>query len=263
MLEINNLSLDFKRYYGLFRQKNINCLNNISLKVGEGEILALIGHSGAGKSLLAHAILGLLPDNIEMSGNIVYKNQTLNENLLKKLRGKEIAFLPQQITYLDPTALIGSQISWAARRADAEPDVINRLRSVGLDSTVANLYPHQLSGGMARRVLMAQATVGGPKLLVTDEPTAGLDPHNRDIVLGQLRKLADNGCAVILITHDLIPALEVADSVALIHDGEIACLADPDDFCGEGEALPSTYAQELWKALPQNEFTTKGDFLYA
>ncbi len=132
-----------------------------------------------------------------------------------------------------------------------------------MNPDVANLYPHQLSGGMARRVLMVQATIGNPKLLLTDEPTAGLDPENRDIVLEQLRQIANKGCAVILITHDLTPALAVADRIAILNDGELVCEAAPEDFCGNGDLLPSLYVQELWQALPQNEFNVKGMDKYA
>lgn len=254
MLEITNLSIAFRRYSSFFRQESITRLNNLSLQLAAGEVLAVIGHSGAGKSLLAHAILGLLPENTVQSGKILFKNKPLNEKVLKELRGKEIALLPQQISYLDPTAQIGSQIHWAAKRAQAEPEVASRLRAVGLEDTTDKLYPHQLSGGMIRRVLMAQATSGSAKLLIADEPTAGLDPENRNNVLDQLRHYADQGGAVLLITHDLIPVLSRADRVAILNEGELCCLAPTSGFIGTGEALTSAYARALWQALPQNGF---------
>lgn len=254
MLEINNLTIAFKRYTSFFKQEKITRLNNLNLELRAGEVLAVIGQSGAGKSLLAHAILGLLPDNALQSGEIRFKDQPLDEKALKTLRGKDIALLPQQISYLDPTAHIGSQIRWTAKRANTAPEVFSRLQAVGLEKHTANLYPHQLSGGMARRVLMAQATSGGAKLLIADEPTAGLDPVNRDSVLDQLRHYADQGGAVLLITHDLIPVLARADRIALLNEGELCCLAETNDFSGAGEALSSNYAQALWQALPQNAF---------
>ncbi|MHC3941883.1 Oligopeptide transport ATP-binding protein OppD [Paenochrobactrum sp. BZR 201-1] len=256
MLEINSFSLSFRRYKSFFTQENITRLNDINLKINEGEMLAVIGHSGAGKSLLAHAILGLLPQNIDKSGEIFFKNKRLDKKYSKRIRGKEIALLPQQISYLDPTALVGSQIRWAAQRADAEPEVVTRLAAVGLEESTAYLYPHQVSGGMARRVLMAQATAGGAKLLIADEPTAGLDPESRNNMLDKLRKYADDGGAVMLITHDLIPALSRADSVALLNEGELCCFAPTSAFAGKGEALSSAYAQAMWQALPQNGFYT-------
>lgn len=254
MLEITNLSVAFRRYSSFFRQEKITRLNNLNLNLKAGEVLAVIGHSGAGKSLLAHAILGLLPNNAEQSGEVTFKGQILNEKILEHLRGQEIALLPQQISYLDPTAQVGSQIRWAAKRANTQPETIARLQAVGLDANAAHLYPHQLSGGMARRVLMAQATAGGAKLLIADEPTTGLDASNRDNVLDQLRHYADQGGAVLLITHDLIPALARADHVAILNEGELCCLAPTSAFTGTGESLNSPYAQALWQALPQNGF---------
>lgn len=254
MLEINNLCVSFRRYNGLFSQDTIARLSDIHLTISPGEIVAMIGHSGAGKSLLAHAILGLLPNNALTQGVIYFRGKPLCKKSLSEKRGREIALLPQQATYLDPTASVGALIGWAANRAGKPSAVERRLKEVGLGSDVARLYPHQLSGGMARRVLMAQAISGGAKLLIADEPTAGLDPANRDIILAKLRQHADEGGAVLLITHDLIPVLSYADHIAILNDGEMCCLAPTSAFSGRGEALSSAYAQSLWRALPQNDF---------
>jgi peptide/nickel transport system ATP-binding protein len=254
MLELTKLSVSFSRYTGLFRQERITRLSDIDLNVAQGEIVALIGHSGAGKSILAHAILGLLPPNAMVEGSVYFQSSLLTEPVLMKKRGREIAFLPQQTTYLDPTADTGSLISWAARRAGKTPQIKARLEQVGLSSEVASLYPHQLSGGMARRILMAQATAGGPALLIADEPTAGLDPLNCDTILQQLRKQADNGGAVLLITHDLVSVFPYADRIAILNEGKICCVAPVSAFSGAGEKLNSRYAQSMWRALPQNGF---------
>lgn len=254
MLEIKNLSVSFRRYSGLFRQEQVTRLADIELDIAKGEVVALIGHSGAGKSILVHTILGLLPDNAVVDGDIFFDKKPLCAKTLKAKRGREIAFLPQQTTYLDPTARAGSLISWAAQRADKPPMVKNRLEQVGLNAEIAGLYPHQLSGGMARRVLMAQATAGDAKLLLADEPTAGLDAANCDIILQQLRKQADNGGAVLIITHDLISVLPYADRIAIINEGRMCCIAPVSAFSGSGDDLDSSYAQSMWRALPQNGF---------
>lgn len=254
MLEINNLSVSFRRYNGFFSQDTITRLSDIELNIVPGEIVALVGHSGAGKSLLAHAILGLLPNNAIAKGDVSFQGKTLCKKSLCEKRGREIALLPQQTTYLDPTANVGALIGWAANRAGKPPAIESRLTEVGLNADVARLYPHQLSGGMARRVLMAQAISGGAKLLIADEPTAGLDPTNRDIILEKLRKHADEGGAVLLITHDLIPVLSYADHIAILNDGKMCCLAPTSAFSGAGDALASHYAKSLWRALPQNDF---------
>jgi len=254
MLEIDGLSVSFQRYNGLFRQNLLTRLSDVSLDIAAGEIVALVGHSGAGKSLLAHAILGLLPKNALATGFIFFGGKVLDEQKRRELRGREIALLPQQTTYLDPTANVGDLISWAAKRAGKPSKIETRLNDVGLNGDVAQLYPHQLSGGMARRVLMAQATAGEAKLIVADEPTVGLDPHNRDIVLEHLRTHADKGGSALLITHDLLPVLSYADRIAILNNGKLCCVASASAFSGTGEALSSQYAQSLWRALPQNDF---------
>lgn len=255
MLEIDGLSVSFRRYNGLFRQNLMTRLSDVTLNIAAGEIVALVGHSGAGKSLLAHAILGLLPNNALATGDILFGGKLLDEHKRRELRGREIALLPQQTTYLDPTANVGALISWAAKRGGKLSNIEKRLNDVGLDGDVAQLYPHQLSGGMARRVLMAQTTAGGAKLIVADEPTAGLDPSNRDIILDKLRKHTNEGGAALLITHDLVPALSYADRIAILNDGKISCVVQTSAFTGAGEALGSHYARSLWRALPQNEFS--------
>lgn len=255
MLQINALSLSFLRYQRFFTQEKIRRLTDINLHIGAGEICAVIGHSGAGKTLLAHAILGLLPKNIDLSGEMLWDNTKLTPQKRAALRGKEIAFLPQQISYLDPTATIGSQLLWSAHRAGVTIHLHEQLRAVELAPMVAKLYPHQLSGGMARRVLMAQATLTQRQLIIADEPTAGLDPHNRRIILQHLRAQADKGCAILLITHDLIPLLDYADKITILHEGKIVTTARPEEFHGSGSALTSPYAQALWRALPENGFS--------
>ncbi|MGO1163699.1 ATP-binding cassette domain-containing protein [Brucella pseudogrignonensis] len=254
MLEIDSLSVSFQRYNGLFRQNLMTRLSDVSLNIAAGEIVALVGHSGAGKSLLAHAILGLLPNNAITSGEIFFDGKLLDETTRQKLRGREIALLPQQTTYLDPTAEVGRLINWAAKRAGKPTKISERLAEVGLYTDVAKLYPHQLSGGMARRVLMAQATAGEAKLLIADEPTAGLDPENCTMILQKLRRHADNGGTCLIITHDLMTIQPYADKIAILNEGKLCCFLPATAFQGSGDQITSHYAKDMWRALPQNGF---------
>lgn len=254
MLEIRDLSVSFKRYKSYFKQDVEERLNRITLDIGEGEIVALVGNSGAGKSLLAHSILGLLPPNAVLSGDVCFQKTILNAHLLKKKRGREIALLPQQITYLDPTATIGSLIRWSTNRAGTNKCLFEQLNDVGLSSDVAALYPHQLSGGMARRVLMAQAMAGGAKLLIADEPTVGLDYDNSENILRRLRIHADSGGSSLIITHDLSLILKYANRVSIMDEGKICSSSPISAFEGGGELLNSSYAKSMWQSLPQNGF---------
>ncbi|HBS17905.1 MAG TPA: ABC transporter ATP-binding protein, partial [Halomonas sp.] len=117
-------------------------------------------------------------------------------------------------------------------------------------------YPHELSGGMARRVLIAMAQVSNARLVIADEPSVGLDPNQRDRVLAALKAIALEGKAVMLITHDLRHALTIADRVSVIRQGQALETAPAQAFQGQGEQLMSCYARTLWQALPDNAFST-------
>ncbi|WP_136684287.1 ATP-binding cassette domain-containing protein [Falsirhodobacter xinxiangensis] len=253
MLNVENLGIGFSRYTGLLRQEEMTRLSGVSFDLCEGEVLAVIGGSGAGKSLLAHALLGLLPPNATLRGTMSFRGRSMTP-YPASLRGRRIALMAQQVSHLDPLARLGAQTRWAARRTGAAkvPD----LQTLGLGPETCRLYPGQLSGGMARRALFALAGVGQPDLLIADEPTAGLDPENRDRLLALLQAHAHRGGAVILITHDLMPALPVADRVMILDEGHMCGFESSRDFKGDGMALTSPYAHALWRALPENAFLT-------
>jgi peptide/nickel transport system ATP-binding protein len=259
MLELDNVSVSFVRYRGLLRRTRVTCLSGVSGEVAAGEVRAVVGASGAGKSLLALAILGLLPSNAEQGGSIRFAGEDLTAERVKALRGRRIAFVPQSIACLDPLARTGRQVAWAARRAGIPR---SRIASVvrgatarfGLEGRAERAFPHELSGGMARRALMAIATIGPADLLVLDEPTTGLDPDHVHTMMTNLRAFADEGRAVLVITHDIAAVLPVADRVTILRDGASVETAAAAAFSGTGDGLRSPYARALWRALPQNEF---------
>lgn len=256
MLSLRNLSVSFRRYSGFLQQQDLPRLSQVSFDLAAGEVLAVVGASGAGKSLLAQALLHLLPANARQEGEIVFRGQALCAQTAAALRGRRIALVPQQISWLDPLATVGQQLAWAIRRTAGGADPGELLARYSLDPGVARLAPHQLSGGMARRVLLALAASGNPDLLIADEPTAGLDPENRAGVLALLRAHAQRGGAVLLITHDLAGALPFADRVALLREGHMCGIEAARHFQGEGAALRHPYARALWQALPQNGLKT-------
>lgn len=254
MLALDDVSIAFRRYRGILRQEETPRLSGVTLSVGPGEVVAVIGPSGAGKSLLVHAVLGILPPNAVLRGRMRFRGHTLDARSLAALRGREIALLPQQIGHLDPLARAGAQIRWAARRAGVAPRLAERLAAFDLPPATARLYPHQLSGGMARRVMMAVASAGGAGLIVADEPTAGLDEANGAIVLDHLRAHADRGGAALVVSHDLALALPRCDRVAILDGGRIRAVEPAAAFAGAGDALAAPEARALWRALPQNAF---------
>lgn len=255
ILEVEDLSISFKQYTDGLKQKDFKVISGLNVTLEEGEILAVVGASGSGKSLLAHAILGILPSNSNISGTIKYDGEVLTTARQASLRGKEIALIPQSVNYLDPLMRVGKQVRTSANVGDAsaaQREVFERLH---LKQEVENMYPFQLSGGMARRTLLSTAIVSGAKLIIADEPTPGLDPVVIKEALNNFREFADNGCAVMLITHDIESALTIADKIAVFYAGTTVEIAPVEDFSGDGEALRHPYTKALWKALPQNDFT--------
>ncbi|WP_182086539.1 ATP-binding cassette domain-containing protein [Aureimonas sp. ME7] len=234
-------------------------LDGVSLEAEPGEVVALIGSSGAGKSLLAHAVLGLLPPDAAVTGTMLFEGEPLDPAAWKRLRGRHIALVPQSVTHLDPLLSVGRQLALAARRAGAATPGPEALRALGLGPDVAALRPHQISGGTARRILLLMGLVGDPRLILADEPTDHLDEATRALVFARLRAAADRGACVLLVTHDLPGVLPVADRVAILHEGRLMGIEPPAAFEGTGERLRSAFARRLWQALPQNGFGSAGN----
>ncbi|QFZ24368.1 ABC transporter ATP-binding protein [Saccharothrix syringae] len=229
----------------------------MDLTADRGELVALVGASGAGKSLLAHAVLGMLPPNARESGEVRFDGVALGPAARRARAGRGTALLPQAVTFLDPVAPVGRQVRRSAelaRRPDPRAAARAALADRGLGPEVGRRHPHELSGGMVRRVLAAMAMMGDPELVLADEPTPGLPPDAVRAVLDGLRRTADEGRAVVLITHDLPAALGVADRVVICHDGRTVDEARPADFRGDGAALSHPYTRALWRALPANGF---------
>ncbi|USK36713.1 ABC transporter ATP-binding protein (plasmid) [Bacillus sp. F19] len=255
LLEVNNVSISFIQYETGLKQVNVPVIKNLSLSVNPGEIVAVVGASGSGKSLLAHAILGILPKNARVTGQLTFDGEPLTSSLIKKLRGREVALVPQSVQFLDPLMRVGHQVKQAVRTGDPEEEQIKAFQRYRLGPKTARRFPHQLSGGMARRVLVSIATVSGARLLIADEPTPGLDEAVIQETLLSFKELATRGSAIIFITHDLEAALKIADRVAVFYSGTTVEVAPSTDFEGMGENLRHPYTQALWNALPQNQFS--------
>lgn len=240
-------------------KKTIRPVRDLSLTIPQGNIVAVVGSSGSGKSLLAHAILGLLPQNARTTGDILFRNHRLDRRQMRTLRGREIALIPQSVAYLNPLARVGKQVFRAARLSGkccsaSAQSTDNAFFRYKLRNAVKSFFPFQISGGMARRVLTATATAGDASLFIADEPTTGLDPLVAKKSLTHLRELADSGKSVMLITHDLAAAVDIADHIAVIYAGTTVEVAPASSFKDAGTPL-HPYTQALWNALPQKTFS--------
>lgn len=254
ILSVQDLSVSFRMYDAGLEQCDLKVISNLSIEVKPGEILAIAGSSGSGKSLLAHAVMGLLPTNATTTGHMTFEGEALTQERKKRLRGKEIALVPQSVAYLDPLMKVISQVSTGKEGADFFKKQKEVFRRFHLEEKVEQYYPFQLSGGMARRVLVSTAVLSDAKLIIADEPTPGLDLEMAMEALACFRELAEEGKAIILITHDIDLAFHIADRIAVFYAGTTVELADAKDFQTGMEALRHPYSKALWNALPQNAF---------
>ena len=253
LLEIHDLSVSFRMYDGALEQKDLQVISDLHLTVRPGEIVAVAGSSGSGKSLLASAILGILPGNATVKGHLHYKGKELTPKMQEQLRGTEIALVPQSVAFLDPLMKVGKQVD-----GHNKPYPTEKRRSLfkrfSLPEKTEKLYPFQLSGGMARRVLVSTALITDAQLIIADEPTPGMSLEQALEALQMFREMANEGKAVILITHDIDLAFAFADRMAVFYAGTTVETAPVKDFKTGPDALRHPYSKALWRALPQNGF---------
>jgi oligopeptide/dipeptide ABC transporter ATP-binding protein len=231
LLRVENLTVAFKSDGNL-----VPVVDGIGFSVPRGRTVGLVGESGSGKTMTAHAVMRLLPPAVKItSGLIAFDGTDLakaSEPEMQRIRGDRIGMIFQEpMTSLNPTMRVGDQIAEmlllhrAMSRRAAEPQVIAMLRKVGIGSPElrAAQYPHELSGGLRQRVMIAMALICGPKLLIADEPTTALDVTIQAQILELLRSLRDAlGLSILLITHDLGVIAELCDEVVVIYAGRVA-----------------------------------------
>jgi peptide/nickel transport system ATP-binding protein len=231
LLEVNNLVVEFPSRHGTLR-----ALDHISFNIAPGEILGVVGESGAGKSLTGAAIIGLLePPGRVAGGQILLEGQRidhLSADQMRHIRGRKIgAIFQDPLTSLNPLYTIGKQLTETIMAhlpvtpKEARQRAIDLLKDTGISAAEERIdhYPHQFSGGMRQRVVIALALAAEPQLIVADEPTTALDVSIQAQIIGLLKKVCkDRGAAVMLITHDMGVIAETCDRVAVLYAGRIA-----------------------------------------
>ena len=256
LLEVKDLTVYYYR-----DGKPIKAVNGLNFSLGEGETLGLVGETGAGKTTTAKAILKLVPEpqgkyengEILLDGNDVLKMSKRN---LRKMRGHDVAMIFQDpMTSLNPVLTVGDQISEVLRlhnkitRADAACKAQEMLELVGISGSRFNAYPHEFSGGMKQRVVIAIALACNPRLLIADEPTTALDVTIQAQVLELIKNLKEKfKTSMLLITHDLGVVAEVCDKVAVIYAGEIVESGTAEDVFDRGT---HPYTEGLFNCLPR------------
>lgn len=258
LLQVEDLTVAFRMYgeskgvRGFFtaEQREVAMVRHLSLSIHAGEIVAVVGASGAGKSLVADAILGIFESNALVTGKIWFDGRLQTAESLADLRGRGISLVPQSIESLDPLMRVGRQVRGVGGDVGRQRELFERY---GLDFSVERLYPFQLSGGMARRVLLCCALMESPKVVIADEPTPGLDLPLAMRAMEDFRSLADQGTGVLLITHDIELALRTADRVAVFKDGTVVEEAPVTAFQSP-DTLEHPFSRMLWHAMAEHDF---------
>jgi len=270
LLDVRNLSVGFASARQTLPAgqttlgSNASAVRDLTFSIAPGEVLGLVGESGSGKSVTSLAIMGLLPPNASFSGDVTFQNGSGNpasllqlsfENM-RSLRGSRIAMIFQEpMTALNPVMRVGDQIAEAVLahhkvpKADARQTAIEALRDVAIPDPEqrARSYPHQLSGGMRQRVMIAMAIVNRPQLLIADEPTTALDVTIQAQILDLLNDLRHRfGLAMLFISHDLAVVSHVADRVVVMYAGSLVELGTKADIF---RAPAHPYTQGLLRAI--------------
>ncbi|WP_241236366.1 ABC transporter ATP-binding protein [Brevibacillus marinus] len=264
LLEIEDLKVSFPIHGGI-----IQAVRGVTFHLKQGETLALVGESGCGKSTVARAIMGLIPGKGGggIQGSIRFAGQELvglNVKELRQIRGRKIAMISQDpMTSLDPTMKIGKQVvagyarSKRLRKSEEREKAVELLEMVGIPDPRRRIgqYPHQFSGGMRQRALIAAALASGPQLLIADEPTTALDVTIQAQILELLKQLqVEQRLSVLLITHDLGIVAQIAHRVAVMYAGKIVETARVTDLFARPKH-PYTYG--LLQSIPRIEDTVK------
>jgi oligopeptide/dipeptide ABC transporter ATP-binding protein len=235
------LSIENLKTYFYVRDRVAKAVNDVSLAIQPGETLGLVGESGCGKSVTAHSIIQLIPDppGKIVDGRILFDGQDLlklSEANMRKIRGNRISMIFQEpMTSLNPVFTVGDQVGEVLRlhqrlsRKEARSRVLDIFKQVGIPAAETRLddFPHQMSGGMRQRVMIAMALACNPRLMIADEPTTALDVTIQAQILDLMNKLkADTGASILFITHDLGVIAEMAQYVAVMYAGHMVEYAD-------------------------------------
>src|SRR5690625_3045720 len=257
LLQIKNLKTSFR-----IKDDYYAAVDDVTLTLNKNETLAIVGESGCGKSALAFSVMGL-HNRAKIEGNILFKDQdiaNIDPTKLNKLRGKDMAMIFQDpLTALNPLMIIGDQIGETillhnnqVSKDERKEKVIGLLEKVGIPrpEQTFNQFPHELSGGMRQRVVIAMAIANSPELLIADEPTTALDVTIQSQILDLIKELKeDMHAGIILITHDLGVVAEMADRVAVMYAGQIVEITDVHTLFTEPK---HPYTRSLLNSVPNN-----------
>lgn len=258
LLQIRDLSVSFRS-----ANKPINVVTNLNFEIAKAQVFGLVGESGCGKSLTALSIMGILPHNAFAEGEIIFKENNLlkfDDESMRRLRGKELSMIFQEpMTSLNPVLTVGYQVAevltthLGLSKKDAIAKTIELLRAVKIPSPEVRIkeYPHQMSGGMRQRIMIAMAIACNPSLLIADEPTTALDVTIQAQILDLLNSIQrQSNMAILLITHDIGVIAENADKAAVMYAGRIMEISKVKNLL---ETPKHPYTVGLLESLPKQK----------
>lgn len=261
MLKVENLSVSFETRRGI-----VNVIENLSFTVEPGRTLGIVGESGSGKSVTSLAVMGLLPPNARVtSGRVLLNDKDLlraSESEMQDIRGGQLAMIFQDpMTSLNPSFTVGFQLEEAMRvhgmKGNLRERAIEMLKLVGIPDPAMRLnsYPHQLSGGMSQRVMIAMAIACSPELLIADEPTTALDVTIQAQILALLKKVQkERKMGLILITHDIGVVAQMADDILVMYAGHAMEMGPKDEVIHRPR---HPYTRALLASLPASHSQTE------
>lgn len=265
LLEVKNLQTHFDTPDGIVR-----AVDEVSFNINPGETVGLVGESGCGKSVTSLSIMRLLPDTARLYGEVLFEGENLlkkSQRQMRKIRGNDISMIFQEpMTALNPVYTIGDQISESLRlhqslsKKQSFKKAVEYLEMVGIPSPErrADEYPHQLSGGMQQRAMIAMALSCNPKLLIADEPTTALDVTIQAQILELMKELKEKlSTAIIMITHDLAVIAEMCERVIVMYSGRVVEMAAISELFNSPH---HPYTEGLIKSIPK--LHEKTEFLY-
>src|SRR4030043_604648 len=255
LLKISNLNVYFRS-----ANSSIKVVSGLNFEINEAEVFGLVGESGCGKSLTALSIMGILPRNAFAEGEIIFKGKNLlklDKESMRRLRGKELSMIFQEpMTSLNPVLTVGYQVAEVLTthkgisKREAMANTVDLLRAVKIPSPESRIkeYPHQMSGGMRQRVMIAMALACNPKLMIADEPSTALDVTIQAQILDLMNRLKEEtGASILFITHDLGVIAEMAQRVAVMYAGKIMEGADVNTLFSEPK---HPYTMGLMSSIP-------------
>lgn len=255
LLTVKNLKIIYNTKFG-----EVQAVKGVDFTIEKGQITAIVGESGSGKTSIARAIVRLLEKNGEINkeSEIIFKGKnviSMDNKEIRKLRGAISIVFQQSVDSLNPVMKIGNQIGESLmlhhciKKKESIKEVITLLKYLNLDEDIAKMYPHELSGGMKQRAMIAIALASSPEIIIGDEITSGLDPLNQEKIVELLLSLKNAGTSIILVTHDLSLAAAIADNILVIYKGLIVERGTSNEIFNNPK---DSYTKVLLRAMEVN-----------